>query len=1033
MPDKWKQFTNKIFKAENSMELEKIREEVANSNLNPSEKNYLYQVIDDRQEELIPREKEISRQRHELEKRQEEIRQGKNKKYLPFPSKEEVKSKEIMDRLMDRGGGFCPHCNKGSFRTKQALREHIRHKHPRAWAEMKYGKDVYKESLGDKIKRKLPKPFEKRKNEREKRKNEREEIERLRSMAGSVNWKCTNCGWKNPPDKDKCENCGYPRGFKKEEGKEPKESGTAEGEPTILKDVTLTKPCPKCGGQLWDTDEKGTAYCPDCQDYVKVSKLGKTQVFTHALLPVVIAAIIAFALALTFGSTIDILSIGIGIILVSFQGIFGSEGAGGYAKAVFRTLGYIMIGLGLFWVFGQTPLLKIIPLLVLGFEIITYPVPETANTEEQIGLELMRTVLGAFLTLIFALTFQGIMEANPNLFFSFISLSIAFFITVPVAGSEIKSAPSKALKFFKQAGEQLGSGTAEKLKKVLDKEVVGGKSLLSFLIKFVVGIIIVLFLISFGLLSFYPTYSQLVQVGWTYGVGAIVGFLVFVIGVYWASRESSTNGVMLGIFGGSGIMLGSLAFANLPVSQGLIGYFFFILIVTFGVISAAPVVNARPLIGVPIIFIAIMSATVAYPDIMGEATFGVWWPKIDHFMESNINPILQSLKQPLGTFGEGFRALSNPVAYYQDYQPQTSTKETVSAVEITSLEPIGPEKITMSHQNFPVSLVVENKGSKLAKNIKVDPDPPEYSHGTAAGETAGSVEIMCEEGFEGTCGIDKLWPEGLREFVLNYTVGEGDGGYLQRGNYITMAANIQYKYNVSGKVELEVLNKDYYNKLARSDNLNKRELTTQDTGGPVRLGVALMKNKMPIRDDIPGLPIMLYLENQGPGVIGKIESAYIDISDLSEEEGKTIYCTAGDVSKGDKQKDLKGLEDYMIGIEKEGGKIVKQGEKLKAYCFAKVPDIDVDQKTYQLRGMVQYKYYDDEEYQMEVDFGALFKCECINDEGAKKYLLVFGEQCKMFGNKECKVEKNGEWVDMCEDAFPGYKYSGKCLGKQDLT
>lgn len=478
-------------------------------------------------------------------------------------------------------------------------------------------------------------------------------------------------------------------------------------------------------------------------------------------------------------------------------------------------------------------------------------------------------------------------------------------------------------------------------------------------------------------------------------------------------------------------MLGSLAFANLPVSQGLIGYFFFILIVTFGVVSAAPVVNARPLIGVPIIFIAIMSATVAYPDIMGEATFGQWWPKIDHFMESNINPILQNLKKPLGTIGEGFRAISNPVAYYQNYQPQTSTKETVNAVEISSFEPIGPEKITMSQQAFPVSLVVENKGGELAKNIKVDPEPPEYSSGTAAGETAGSVVIRYGENTTPTSKIDKLWPGGLREFVLNYTVGEGE--YLQRGNYITMPAKIRYKYNVSGKVELEVLNKDYYNKLARSDNLNKRELTTQDTGGPVRLGVALMKNKMPIKDNTPGLPIMLYLENQGPGVIGKVESAYIDISDLSEEEGKTIYCTAGDVSKGDKQENLQGLEGYMKGTDETGGKILKQGEKLKAYCFADVPNINVDQKTYQLRGEVQYQYYDEEEYEMEVDFGALFKCECVKEDEEKKYLLVFGEQCKMFGNKECKVEKNGEWVDMCNNAFPGYKYSGKCLGKQGLT
>jgi len=753
--------------------------------------------------------------------------------------------------------------------------------------------------------------------------------------------------------------------------------------------------CPVCGNEM----DSPHGPCPVCG----WTRKGKTHVYTNAIITIAIAAIIAFILPMIFGSDPNVLLISAGIIFVAMETLFGSGGAGGYVKAVFRTIGFLFIAFGFFFIFGQAPLLKVIPLFILAFEIVTYPMPEIVYTEEDKALQYMRMVLGVGLTVMFYLVFGSIMNANPNLLISFLFLSIAFFVAFPESKSNDSKSIDKMINAFYRAGEKMGEGLSKTFGKGL-----GG--FLSTLIKYglIGSLLLIVSLVFVG--TFFPNIAELLKMG-LYGIGAFVGFIILIVGVNYSARKNSINGIIYGFFGGAGIMFGSLAFAPLPLSQGMTGYFLFVLIVAVGIISAAPVVSARPLIGVPIIFLAIMSATIAYPDIMGQATFGVWWPTIDRTIENTLGPLQSTIMGPFASMQRGYACLADPVGCMQNYQPQTYTKEVPRAVEITSLEPMGADSVTMPDQDLLVLLDVQNLGKDAAENIYVEPIQPRYSQGTPTGKEFGKATIVADNEQKSKYKISKLLKNELREFVLNYTFGEESGNktYLRRGNFITYGAKIKYNYNVSAKLKVNIMNHDYYYNLAKNDKLTRAEQITEDTGGPVRLGIAVMKNEMPIPDNIGAkVPVMVYIENQGQGTIYKINNIYVDLTSL----GGT-YCSL-DGEGGHKIEGI--ISGYLY-------KDVEPGKTLKGICFIKLPSLedDVDQKTYLITANMSYGYAFYKYNTIPVDFGAFAQCECVNkeDESKKDYILVYS--CD-----ECKDIEG----DICEGVFGDYEYNGNCIGKQ---
>ncbi|MCD6398448.1 MAG: hypothetical protein J7L08_00835, partial [Candidatus Aenigmarchaeota archaeon] len=375
--------------------------------------------------------------------------------------------------------------------------------------------------------------------------------------------------------------------------------------------------------------------------------------------------------------------------------------------------------------------------------------------------------------------------------------------------------------------------------------------------------------------------------------------------------------------------------------------------------------------------------------------------KIDYFVESTFTPMVSAFTGPLQGLQEGWSVLSNPVGYYQNYKPPVSTDESVGAVEVSTLEPLSDETITMPDQKVVVMATVENMGEEYGKDITFRAIPPTYAQGTDENKNAGSVRVNCGGSYMSSCNIDLLLPGEIRQYAMEYQIGEGK--YLIRGNYISYGAEVSYDYSVQGKVAVSVMDEDYYYKLAENKGLTQQEQITKDSGGPLRLGIAVMRNKMPIKDNMGGVPIMIYLKNEGRGTVENIKSASIDISDL---EGEGVRCVAGSETKS------------LEGILNKDGTIVKKigpGEELKGYCYSTIPDIDVNQKTYQLTGKVDYTYSVKKERKMSIDFGSFYKCKCVN-ENNEQYILV----------NNCSTCSSS----LCNDLFSGYSYD-RCLGKQD--
>ncbi|MCD6368070.1 MAG: hypothetical protein J7L45_03230 [Candidatus Aenigmarchaeota archaeon] len=797
---------------------------------------------------------------------------------------------------------------------------------------------------------------------------------------------------------------------------EPKEEAFNQFDPRLKVDV----PCPRCGsGEVYIKVDKngkpikGKLVCKTCgyefsapKRMLKKIKKPSGKIFSsifHGALPTIILAImIAFGIMMVFGTATGTIMLSAGIVLISMERLFDPVGSGGYVKSVFRTFGFILIGLGLYMHFHTVPLLKVVPLFVLAFELVTYPMPEKVVTPEQKGMQIMRVLLGIVLILVFYWTFIGLMAVSPYLFWSLILMSAAFFIAVPVSQSVGDATIDDAMNKMLKVGENIGEGIAKGL----------GKKAASFslatIVKIIIFIVLFELVVKFALpmLGVPVSFSLKTPLGLLGAIsnpsglmdlltGTMIGTLVLIAGlIHTANKPHDLNGLLLGMFGGSGIIAGSLALAGTTFA-----YFFFLIIASVGIIAAAPVVNARPIIGVPILFALIITATAAYPDVMGESVFGIWWPKIDYAI-SSITPTFEGMIAPFKSLQEGFQILSNPVAYYQNYQPQTSTKESIGAIEVTRVEPMGETTITMPSQKVMVLATIENRGKEYGKDITVKPIQPVYAHGTAEGRPAGSVKINCDGVYKSSCNIDLLLPGELRQYGIEYTIGEGK--YLLRGNYISYGAQISYDYDVNGKVSVSVMDKDYYYKLAENGKLNKQEQVTEDSGGPVRLGIAVMRNEMPVRDDMGGVPVMIYLENQGRGT-AKIKNAYIDISSL-ENNGKKVYCVAGSVEGADETKPLDGIK----------GKTIGPGESIKGYCYSKIPDIDVDQKTFQLTAKVDYTYTSKVEKKMNIDFGSFYSCECVKDND-KKYILV----------KSC----NDCSDSLCDQLFSGYSLN-QCVGKQ---
>lgn len=637
----------------------------------------------------------------------------------------------------------------------------------------------------------------------------------------------------------------------------------------------------------------------------------------------------------------------------------------GYIRAVFKTMGYIFIALGTLFIFGPAPGLKFIPLFVLSFAIMTYP-SGTVSTDEEVGLAVLKMILGIMMIAVFSYIFIGLLGTAPILLFSLVCIAIGFFLVIPQQATKNRNDPmSKMLDNLASAGDKA-------VKKMMSHlPGFGSKNFIfKLIIWFVLGIVVLFLIINIlgatgdvGLPGIGSESAMEFNKILTIITGLGMGIFSILIGI---KLGKNLNGQILGIAGGAGLFLGTIALMN-----DFVMFIAFSMVVGMGILSAVPVDKAKTFIGIPILIVALMTTTFAYPDVMGTAVFGQWWPEIDYTIDNTFGPLLENIQSPLGTLGSGYECLINPVGCYEDYQPETSTKESIRSVEVTRLDAISETTIGDDFVSpLLIIVTVENRGKETAENIRVIPIEPVYTQGIEGEEevNSGTVEIRCQDGsisdHKTGCNIPKLITGEIREFVLSYYIDT-----LVSGSYIAYGADIYYDLELTGQVDVMVMNEDDYLKLSKNNKLVRREQVTEDTGGPVRLGLALMRNEMPVRDDLEGVPVLLYLNNQGPGTIENVyeDSVKVDINDLYVDTGEAgMYCTPGKKPAGREDLELRGLE--KITNPDDDDDKMKTGEHIGATCISRVPDITVEQKTFAITGEIKYNYSHGMQREIHVEF-----------------------------------------------------------------
>lgn len=131
--------------------------------------------------------------------------------------------------------------------------------------------------------------------------------------------------------------------------------------------------------------------------------------------------------------------------------------------------------------------------------------------------------------------------------------------------------------------------------------------------------------------------------------------------------------------------------------------------------------QARPYIGAMIIPFILIAFTSTYPQAVGTAVFGVWWPTVDNFMSTTFAPIGEAWTQATEGMSTAFLMLMNPSEYYRQemLRQQTAGKltsgGTIKSIEVTRFDTLTSE--IYPEQHLVGTIELENRGEFNAKNI----------------------------------------------------------------------------------------------------------------------------------------------------------------------------------------------------------------------------------------------------------------------------------------------------------------------------
>jgi hypothetical protein len=415
--------------------------------------------------------------------------------------------------------------------------------------------------------------------------------------------------------------------------------------------------------------------------------------------------------------------------------------------------------------------------------------------------------------------------------------------------------------------------------------------------------------------------------------------------------------------------------------------------------------DGRPFVGIILIAFSMFVFSATFPGTVGQAIFGIWWPRVESFLSAIVEPIMPMIEQLQTGMADSWLMLSNPMGYYdQMAKRQQATKTvpkeggTTKSIEVTrtelftsvtgELEPVlDPLVCTMEVQNqgeFNANYI----GLKVWATWRNSTSLEETCTGTFSSTSSGKFECSSKGSMSiisppisppycqiGSCGWGgTTYPREIKlvTFIFDldsWSISGVDNlnmcdptdctnenaTYVHGGQTVKVNANISYTYNVNVSLPVEVIEFDTYLKLLQAKEITLQELTSQYTGGPVK--ATLWSQKQPIRAGEASL-FVASIYNDGGGVIDSINDFLVKIPTelgavdlLSSNFYLGAIGTTNCVNRTVPNFTEIYCQDYVAG------RPIKTGEyKRVSFLVTPLVGMDVDRMTRLIIGLANYNY-----------------------------------------------------------------------------
>jgi hypothetical protein len=139
--------------------------------------------------------------------------------------------------------------------------------------------------------------------------------------------------------------------------------------------------------------------------------------------------------------------------------------------------------------------------------------------------------------------------------------------------------------------------------------------------------------------------------------------------------------------------------------------------------------DGRPFIGIVIIIFSLFAFSASFTGVVGQSIFGVWWPQVESFTTSIMEPIGPMFGQLQTGISDSWLMFTDPMGYYNKLQQSTqaSTSKVTQGGSVKSIEINSIQLFTSITGQFdPIyesligSVEIENKGEFNADNIKLN-------------------------------------------------------------------------------------------------------------------------------------------------------------------------------------------------------------------------------------------------------------------------------------------------------------------------